>query len=67
MLAVIMAALAFAGSEAAKTVVSEPVKDAYRSVKEFLSRKYPQIDLTQVEKAPQSKCLNLNRNGCIIP
>jgi hypothetical protein len=54
-LAVIVAALAFAGGEAAKTVVAEGVKDAYRSVKEFLSRKYPQIDLTQVEKAPRSK------------
>jgi hypothetical protein len=31
------------------------VKDAYRSVKEFPSGKYPQVDLTQVEKAPQSK------------
>ena len=30
-------------------------KDAYRAVKEFLSRKYSQIDLTSVEKAPQSK------------
>src|SRR6266852_3583154 len=54
-LTVIVAALAFAGGEAAKTVVAEGVKDAYRSVKEFLSRKYPQIDLTSVEKAPQSK------------
>jgi hypothetical protein len=55
LLPVIVTALAFAGGEAAKTVVSEPVKDAYRSIKEFLSRKYPQVDLTQVEKAPQSK------------
>ena len=55
LLAVIVTALAFAGGEAAKTVVSEPVKDAYRSAKEFLSRKYPQVDLTQVEKAPHSK------------
>jgi hypothetical protein len=38
-LTVIAAALAFAGGEAAKTVVAESVKDAYRSVKEFLSRK----------------------------
>ena len=53
-LTVIVAAPAFAGGEAAKTVVAEGVKDAYRSVKEFLSRKYPQIDLTSVEKAPQS-------------
>ena len=52
---VITAALAFAGGEVAKTIVAEGVKDAYRSVKEFLSRKYPQIDLTPVEKAPQSK------------
>ena len=54
-LTVITAALAFAGGEVAKTIVAEGVKDAYRSVKEFLSRKYPQIDLTPVEKAPQSK------------
>jgi hypothetical protein len=54
-LTVIAAALAFAGGEAAKTVVAEGVKDAYRSVKEFLSRKYPQIDLTPVETVPQSK------------
>lgn len=54
LLAVIVTALAFVGSEAAKTIVSEPVKDAYRSVKEFLSGKYPQVDLTPVEKAPQS-------------
>ena len=51
----IAAALAFAGGEAAKTVVAEGVKDAYRAVKGFLSGKYPQIDLTPVEKAPQSK------------
>jgi hypothetical protein len=54
-LTVIVAALAFAGGEAAKTVVAESVKDAYRSVKEFLSRKYSEVDLTEVEKAPQSK------------
>jgi hypothetical protein len=54
-LTVIVSALAFAGGEAAKTVVAEGVKDAYRSVKDFLSRKYPQIDLTSVEKASQSK------------
>ncbi len=54
-LTVIVAALAFAGAEAAKTVVAEGVKDAYRAVKEFLSHKYPQIDLTSVERAPQSK------------
>jgi hypothetical protein len=51
-LTVIAAALAFAGGEAAKTVVGESVKDAYRAVKEFLSGK---VDLTPVEKAPQSK------------
>jgi len=54
-LTAIAAALALAGGEAAKTVVAEGVKDAYRAVKEFLSGKYPQVDLTQVEKAPQSK------------
>jgi hypothetical protein len=54
-LTVIAAALAFAGGEAAKTVVAEGVKDAYRAVKDFLSRKYPQVDLTAVEKAPESK------------
>ena len=54
-LTVIAAALAFAGGEAAKTVVAEGVKDAYRAVKEFLSRKYPQVDLTAVEKDPESK------------
>jgi hypothetical protein len=54
-LTVIVAALAFAGGEAAKTVVAEGVKDAYRGVKEFLSRKYPLVDLTPVEKAPESK------------
>jgi hypothetical protein len=53
-LTVIAAALAFAGGEAAKTVVAESVKDAYRRVKEFLSGKYPQVDLALVEKAPQS-------------
>jgi hypothetical protein len=50
-LTAIAAALAFAGGEAAKTVVAEGVKDAYRSVKEFLSRKYSEVDLTEVEKA----------------
>jgi hypothetical protein len=55
LLTVIAAALAFAGGEAAKTVVAEGVKDAYRSVKEFLSHKYSQVDLTPVEKAPESK------------
>jgi hypothetical protein len=54
-LTVIAAALAFAGGEAAKTVVSESVKGAYHAVKEFLFRKYPQVDLTAVEKAPESK------------
>ena len=54
-LTAIAAALAFAGGEAAKAVVSEGVKDAYRKTKEFLSRKYPQVDLTPVEKAPESK------------
>jgi hypothetical protein len=54
-LTVIAAALAFAGGEAAKTVVAESVKDAYRSVKEFLSRKYPQVDLTAIEKEPEPK------------
>jgi hypothetical protein len=34
------------GRRAAKTVVAEGVKDAYRAVKAFLSGKYPQIDLT---------------------
>ena len=53
-LTVIAAALAFAGGEAAKTVVGEGVKDAYRAVKDFLARKYPQVDLAPVEKAPQS-------------
>jgi hypothetical protein len=53
-LTVIATALAFAGGEAAKTVVSEGVKDAYRAVKDFLARKYPQVDLAPVEKAPQS-------------
>lgn len=38
-LTVIAAALAFAGSEVATTAVAEGVKDAYRSVKEFLSPK----------------------------
>jgi hypothetical protein len=54
-LTVIAAALAFAGGEAAKTVVAESVKDAYRAVKDLLSRKYPQLDLAPVEKAPESK------------
>jgi hypothetical protein len=54
-LTVIAAALAFAGGEAAKTAVSESVKDAYCKTKEFLSRKYPQVDLALVEKAPESK------------
>jgi hypothetical protein len=58
-LTVIAAALAFAGGEAAKTVVSESVKDAYRTAKEFLSRKYPQVDLTPVETAPESKARQL--------
>jgi hypothetical protein len=40
-LTVIAAALAFAGGEAAKTVVSESVKDAYRKTKEFLSASTP--------------------------
>jgi hypothetical protein len=55
LLTVIATALAFAGREAAKTVVSEPVKDAYRSVKEFLSRRYAQVDLTALEKTPEAK------------
>jgi len=54
-LTVIAAALAFAGGEAAKTVVSESVKDAYRKTKEFLSRKYPRVDLTAIEMEPESK------------
>jgi hypothetical protein len=54
-LTVITAALAFAGGEAAKTVVAESVADAYRAMKEFLSRKYPEVDLTPVEKVPESK------------
>jgi hypothetical protein len=54
-LTVIAAALAFAGGEAANTVVGEGVKDAYRTVKEFLSGKYPQVDLAPVGKAPQPK------------
>jgi hypothetical protein len=53
-LRVIASALAFAGSEAAKTVVAESVKGAYSAVKDFLARKYPQVDLAAVEKAPQS-------------
>jgi hypothetical protein len=54
-LTVIAAALAFAGGEAAKTVVAESVKDAYRAVKGFLSGRYPKVNLAQVEEAPQSK------------
>jgi hypothetical protein len=54
-LTVIAAALAWAGGEAAKTVVAESVKDAYRAVRDFLSRKYPRLDLAPVEKAPESK------------
>jgi hypothetical protein len=54
-LTVVAAALSFAGGEAAKTVVAESVKDAYHAVKEFLSRKYPGVDLTPIEKAPESK------------
>ena len=54
-LTVIAAALAFAGREAAKAAIGEGVKDAYRAVKEFLSDKYSQVDLTPVEKAPESK------------
>jgi hypothetical protein len=53
-LTVITAALAFAGAEAAKATIGEGVKDAYRAVKDFLARKYPRVDLTAVEKAPQS-------------
>jgi hypothetical protein len=55
MLTVIAAALAFAAGEAVKTVVAEGVKDAYRAVKVFLAGKYSQVDLTQVEKSPESK------------
>jgi hypothetical protein len=54
-LTVIATALAFAGGEAAKAAIGEGVKDAYRAVKEFLSHKYPQVDLTPVEKDPESK------------
>jgi hypothetical protein len=54
-LTVIAAALAFAGGEAAKTVVGEAVKDAYRAVKKFLSGEYPQVDLTAIENDPESK------------
>jgi hypothetical protein len=36
-------------------VIGESVKDAYRAVRGFLSRKYPQVDLTAVEKDPESK------------
>jgi hypothetical protein len=53
-LTVIAAALAFAGGEAAKAAIGEGVKDAYRAVKDFLTRKYPQVDLAPVEKVPQS-------------
>jgi hypothetical protein len=53
-LTVIAAAVAFAGGEAAKTVVAESVKEAYHAVKDFLAGKYPQVDLAPVEKAPQS-------------
>jgi hypothetical protein len=54
-LTAIAAALAFAGGEAAKTVVGESVKDAYRAVKEFLTGKYPKVNLIQIEEAPESK------------
>jgi len=54
-LTVIAAALAFAGGEAAKAAIGEGVKEAYHAVKDFLFRKYPQVDLAAVEKAPQSK------------
>jgi hypothetical protein len=53
-LTVIAAALAFAGGEAAKAAIGEGVKEAYHAVKDFLFRKYPQVDLAPVEKAPQS-------------
>jgi hypothetical protein len=55
LLTVIVAALAFAGGAAAKAAIGEGVKDAYRAVKDFLARKYPQVDLTAVEKDPGSK------------
>ena len=46
-LTVIAAALAFAGGEAAKAAIGEGVKEAYHAVKDFLFRKYPQVDLAQ--------------------
>ena len=54
-LTVIAAGLAFAGGEAAKAAIGESVKDAYRAVKDFLFRKYPQVDLAPVEKAPSRR------------
>jgi hypothetical protein len=53
-LTVIAAAVAFAGGEAAKAAIGEAVNDAYRALKNFLARRYPQVDLGPVEKAPES-------------
>jgi hypothetical protein len=58
-LTVIAAALAFAGGEAAKAAIGEGIKDAYSAVKDFLSRKYPQVDLALVQNAPKSKARQL--------
>jgi hypothetical protein len=51
----IVAALALGAAAAAKDVGGEAVKDAYAGLKALIARRYPQVSVEQLEKAPESK------------
>ena len=53
-LSILVEAISFVASEGAKGVVAEGAKDACRSVKEFLGKRYPKVDLVHLNQASVS-------------
>lgn len=54
-LTLIVSTLAAGAAAGLKPVAEQAVKDAYASVKALIQRKYAKVDLTQLERKPESE------------
>ena len=53
-LTVIVSALALGAAAGLKGTAEQAVKDGYRTLKDLVTSKFSEVDLTQLEKAPES-------------
>lgn len=54
-LTMIVSALAAGAAAGLKPTAEKAIKDAYEAVKGFVQRKYPKVDLTPIERKPESE------------